>query len=71
MLISKVSPISGKSNEIDIDITREQFKRILVRYSSGEYIQNIVPHLSAEHREFLISGIPPEEQKMLFGSQEP
>jgi hypothetical protein len=48
---------------MDIDITIEQLFRIK---HQKELIQNVVPHLSIEDREFLISGITPEEWKELF-----
>ena len=57
MIITRVSPFSGITNEMDIPITPEE----LVRLESGELIQAVVPHLSADHREFLISGITPTE----------
>ena len=58
MEISKVSIISGKRSTMDLPVTPDQ----LVRYNEGvELVQNIFPNLSPEQREFLISGITPEE----------
>jgi len=37
----------------DIDVTEEQ----LDRWDAGEPIQNVMPHLSADDREFLMTGI--------------
>lgn len=64
MLITKVSPFSGKENTLDINITEEQLQEYL---SSNKPIQNVLPFLSAEHREFLMTGITPEELKKVFG----
>ena len=48
---------------MDLNITSEQFARI---ESGIELIQNIVPHLTSEEREFLITGITPQEWDKLF-----
>ena len=63
MLITMTSMISKTSSTRDIDITIEQLFRIK---HTQELIQNVVPHLSLEDREFLISGITPEEWEELF-----
>jgi hypothetical protein len=63
MLITKESRVSGKISSMELDITSEQFARI---ESGIELIQNIVPHLSSEEREFLITGITPQEWNELF-----
>ena len=51
---------------MDIDVTIEQMFRIENRYSTKELIQDIVPNLSKEEREFLITGITPKEWNELF-----
>ena len=56
--IKKVSPLTGEINSILIDISYSQLNRI---DEGVELIQHICPELSREHREFLISGISPEE----------
>ena len=63
MLITMTSMISKTISTKDVDITIEQLFRIK---HEKELIQNVVPHLSIEDREFLISGITPEEWKELF-----
>jgi len=63
MLITMTSIISKTASTRDVDITIEQLFRIK---HEKELIQNVVPHLSIEDREFLISGITPEEWKELF-----
>lgn len=42
----------------------------IVAYRSGAHAQRAFPHLSAEDREFIISGIMPEEWKRMFGVPE-
>lgn len=63
MLITKTSRISGTVSTMDLDITSEQLDRIEAKV---ELIQNIVPHLSNDEREFLITGITPDEWDKLF-----
>ena len=63
MLVIRLSPFSHTRNTIDLDITIEQ----LARYENGEeLIQNIFPNLSPDHREFIKTGITPEEWDATF-----
>jgi hypothetical protein len=52
MEITKKSPVTGKENKLLLPITEDQFNR----WKNGELIQNAIPHLSIDEREFLISG---------------
>jgi len=70
MKITKVSPFTGIERTMDLDIDQSHLDRIANRYKTGELIQNIVPHLSAEEREFLISGLVPSEWNKLFCKEE-
>ena len=66
MEIVRQSQLSGAIYVMEIDITEEQLERIENRRINGELIQNIVPNLSKEDREFLITGITPEEWELAF-----
>ena len=66
MLIKRTSLATGKVHEIDLPVTEEQLKR----WKAGEFIQDVMPHLSKEHREFLISGTTPEEWTNLFSEEQ-
>ena len=70
MLVTMTSSISGTQATLEINVTEEQLDRVLNRRANGELIQNIVPHLPQEEREFLISGITPQEWNNLFGERE-
>ena len=61
MIVIKRSPLSGKINSIDLDITQDQLDRIDNRYNTTELIQDIVPHLTPGEREFLMTGITENE----------
>ena len=66
MLITRISQISKTHSTMELDITYEQLDRVNNRHQSKELIQNIVPNLSKEEREFLITGITPKEWNELF-----
>ena len=55
MLISKQNLITGEINTMDLPVTLEQVKL----YEDGALVQTAFPHLDADQREFLISGILP------------
>ena len=65
MLIKKFCPLTNQYNTLDLPITPEQFYRIEKR-NATEYIQNIAPNLTADQREFLITGILPDTWDVLF-----
>ena len=62
MLITKTSPFSGNTNVMEIDVTQEQ----IALWESGTLIQNAMPNLSADEREFIMTGITPEEWDSAF-----
>ncbi len=66
MLISRTSILSGKNSEMELDITNEQ----LELWHKGMLIQSAMPNLSPDEREFLISGITPEEWKAYCSEEE-
>lgn len=61
--VSRVSPLTRKVNTFVLDITQEQYD---YWKASGIPIQNVMPHLSADDREFLITGLLPAEWDSLF-----
>ena len=63
MLIGKESPFSGNKNVMDIQVTRAQIDA----WMGGELIQNAMPNVSADEREFIKTGITPEEWENTFG----
>jgi hypothetical protein len=64
MKIKKRSPFSGKVHVMDLPITQIQIDR----YQEGELIQNAFPNLTAGQREFILTGITPEEWEATFGA---
>lgn len=63
MLVEKKSILSGKWNSMELPVTEEQ----LMAHQSGELVQNVFPNLTPGEREFIVSGITPEEWVYVMG----
>lgn len=57
MLITRRSIISGETNTMEIDVTPMQ----LSNYHNGMLIQDAMPHLTNDEREFIMTGVTPDE----------
>jgi hypothetical protein len=62
MQITRTSRLTGKTSVMDLNITQVQ----LDAWVDGELVQNAMPQLSAEEREFLMTGITPAEWDSVF-----
>ena len=58
VFVQKKSMLSGKVNSMMIPTSQDKIEYWL---QSGELIQNVMPDLDAEQREFIKTGISPEE----------
>jgi hypothetical protein len=67
MEIERRSIISRAVTKMDIPVTQEQ----ITRWQKGENIQNVMPELTVQQREFLISGMTLEEQALFFNDPPP
>ncbi len=65
MQVTKQSPLTGEINSMDLPITAEQ---LLDWKQNHRLVQDVFPHLTAQQREFLISGYTPEDWEIIFGS---
>ena len=66
MRVTKTSPFTGNTHTLDIPCTVDQ----LERWKAGEgMIQEIMPDVPAELREFLMTGITPEEWDKFLGPE--
>ena len=66
MQIMMRSMVSGKHNTRDIPINQTQFNM----WKPGVLIQDVFPDLSADDREFLMTGITPEEWDEHFSEED-
>ena len=63
MTFSKLNPITGRRVTRALDISREQYDAWL----AGTLIQDAFPNLSPAEREFIKTGIAPDDWAELFG----
>ena len=56
-IIRRVDPMTGKTNSMDLPIS---YDRYVEWYTGDELIQNALPELDADQREFLITGMVPD-----------
>ena len=66
MEITKTSIHSGITRTLDLDVTLDEY----ADWKAGQLIQNAMPRLNADEREFIKTGITAEEWEEMFGSQE-
>ena len=66
MLVTKRSEITGVEHTLEVPCTAEQ----LIKWSEGQHIQVAMPDVPAPLREFLMTGITPEEWDSMFGEED-
>ena len=66
MQITKVSMFTKKEHTLDIPVTNEQ----LEKWNKGMVIQEAMPHLTPDQREFLMTGVTKEEWAKYMPSEE-
>lgn len=59
--VTRISQLTGNEHTRAIPLSPEDFDAAMARWEAGEYIQNAFPTLSDEDREFLLTGITPQE----------
>lgn len=67
MQITRTSKLTSVTRTLDIPCTEEQYKA----WENGELIQRAMPDLTADQREFILSGATPEEWDDAFPDDEP
>ena len=66
MLITKTSMLSNSVSTRDLSVTQSQIEL----WEAGGLIQDVMPELSSEDREFIMTGITPEEWDSVFSEEE-
>lgn len=67
MQVTKRSPLTGVEHTLEIDITPEQH----AHWEAGLYLgflQEVFPHLDANDRDFLLTGITADEWSDAFSA---
>lgn len=67
MLITRTSMLSGETNTLDLPVTSEQ----LAAYAAGGFPQEVFRHLPPPLREFIMTGVTPEEWQAHVALPEP
>lgn len=74
MRVTRTSPISGVEHTMDLpNLTEEKFHQwneVLENDEQPPLIQQFFPELTDSEREFLLSGITPEEWEEMFLREE-
>jgi hypothetical protein len=65
ILITRKSILSGKVHAMSLPITEEQY----TAWEQGTLVQDAMPHLTPDEREFIMTGITPEEWAETFGEE--
>lgn len=65
MQITRRNPFTGDHHTQDIAVTAEQ----LHAWQNGALIQDAMPNLTADEREFILTGMLPEQWNEVFGSR--
>lgn len=66
MKIRRISAITGVERTKDIPLNPDDW----VKYKMGYNLDDALPYLSDADRDFILSGITPEEWKVAFVTQE-
>ena len=62
MKIIRKSPLTGQVNVREINVTESQ----LFLWENGALIQDVMPNVSSEDREFIKTGFTPEDWETMF-----
>ena len=62
MEVTQTSIHSGITRTLDLDVTLDEY----ADWKAGELIQNAMPRLNADEREFVKTGITAEEWEEIF-----
>lgn len=66
MIVSRKDPMTGRIRSVSMNITPEQ----MAAYESGTVIQLAAPNLTADEREFILTGFLPEEFDALMADDD-
>ena len=62
MLIAKTSSLTSRTHEMEIDVSDKQ----IALWMEGALIQDVMPNLTPDEREFIMTGITPAEWNEAF-----
>ena len=65
MNITKTSILSGKTRTKEINVNQSQIDK----WVAGMLIQDVMPNVSVDEREFIMTGSTPEEWDLYFNEE--
>ncbi len=57
MILTRKSPFTGETNTLDVPCTEAEYEA----WRNGALIQNAMPNVDADMREFVMTGITPSD----------
>ena len=69
-IITRRYPFTGKVHQMEIPLTPKEYGKCATLWQTGMLIQDAFPTLDANQREFIKTGITPEEWDAAFGNEE-
>lgn len=70
-IITRVSRFTGKVNKMEVGVEESRVVNwLLTPLDMRPYVQDAFPELTAEEREFILTGTTPEEWNQMFGEEE-
>ena len=66
MEVTKTSPWTGITRTLDLDVTLEEYSA----WKAGALIQDAMPRLNADEREFIKTGYTAEDWEEIFAQEE-
>lgn len=70
MLIQKQSMVTGILHTRDIPVNHQKYQKWISLGVKAPHVQDMFPELSPDDREFLLTGITPEEWDNMFPEEE-
>jgi hypothetical protein len=64
--VTNISRLTGEMNHVEMDMGFSEFRNAFNAWEGGELIQDAFSNLSADDREFIVSGITAEEWNLAF-----
>jgi hypothetical protein len=66
MLVTRVSPLTGKETTLDLPVTQAQLDEMALPGSQRRYVQDIFPDLTQAQREFIKTGYTEADWDAMF-----
>lgn len=70
IIVTRECPFTGQMNSMELPITPWEFEAGYDAWKNGAYIQDAMPTLNADQREFIKTGITPQKWAEIYGEDE-